>query len=174
VPSRSIIIAALLGCCAARSIAAGPQSVDDFPDIGLTLFLRTVVSDRQTVYRATFVDLNADGTKEAVVYLTGGTWCGDDGCGLLVLTRDRRTFHEVLRATSVGLPIRALGSRTNGWRDLAVTVKRGRTSYSVVLPFEGVKYAQSATAPPAHRLAPGTPIEVVISDEQHAHPVFGR
>jgi len=73
------------------------------------------------------------------------------------------------------LPIRALGSRTNGWRDLAVGVKGGgRGNYSAVLPFTGVQYAQSATGPPAHRLAPGTPTEVVISDEQHTHPVFGR
>jgi hypothetical protein len=44
--------------------------------------------DETTMFSYAFVDLNGDGKDEAIVYLTGRSWCGTGGCNTYVLTRD--------------------------------------------------------------------------------------
>jgi len=44
-------------------------------------------NDKTTKYSYTEVDLNGDGVKEVVVYLTGRDWCGTGGCNTFILAR---------------------------------------------------------------------------------------
>src|SRR5882762_7733245 len=41
--------------------------------------------DKSTRFFATFVDLAGNGTREAIVYMTGDGWCGSGGCNTLIL-----------------------------------------------------------------------------------------
>ncbi len=50
----------------------------------------------------------------------------------------------------VQLPVGVLDSKTNGWRDLAVTVAGGGIPAATMrLPFDGTAYAENATVTPA-------------------------
>ena len=161
--------------------AVGAQRLDQFPNIALTLYLRSTLAQpvertarAHTEFRATLIDLNGDGRKEAVVYLTGSRWCSAGGCELLVATQRGRSFEEVGRIANVTLPIRALPSRTNGWRDLGVLVQTGSSrGYTAVVPFTGHAYATNAAAAPSHKLSDGIPTEIVITEDQLPQPLLG-
>ena len=43
--------------------------------------------DEATTFSYAFVDLNADGKDEAIVHVTGRTWCGTGGCLTYVLSQ---------------------------------------------------------------------------------------
>src|SRR6187402_1014918 len=45
-----------------------------------------------TPYMFAFVELAGNGTRQAVVYLTGGEWCGTGGCTMLVLTQQNSSY----------------------------------------------------------------------------------
>ena len=77
-------------------------------------------------FRSTFSDLNGDGTFEAIIYLSAPGNCGSSGCSLLILTPEDGRYREVTRMSVSRLPVRQLGSMTNGWHDLGVTIGRGR------------------------------------------------
>ena len=51
--------------------------------------------ERTTRYSAAFVDLNDDGTSEALVYLSGPEWCGSGGCSLLILRPDGQSWKVI-------------------------------------------------------------------------------
>lgn len=71
-------------------------------------------------------DLNGDGRDEVIIRATAPDRCQSDGCALFVLTGDN--LQPVLEGAITHVPVRALQSRTNGWRDLAVTVFRPGTA----------------------------------------------
>src|SRR5215831_249939 len=110
-------------------LLARPQSQQS--QDSLRVFLRGYLEnlssgeDRTTQYAAVATDLNGDGTKEVVVYVTGRSWCGSGGCTMLVIAPTESTYRVIARVPLVRLPIRMLTSRSNGWRDLGVWVEGG-------------------------------------------------
>ncbi|WP_109994166.1 hypothetical protein [Salinisphaera sp. LB1] len=89
----------------------------------LTEALATIYAD-STVhplrYHARFVDLNGDGKREAVVYVTGPSGCAQ-GCDLYVLARNGDRYEAVSRIPTARAPLYELDQRHHGWHDLWVT-----------------------------------------------------
>jgi len=142
-----------------------PQSVEG-NQAGLVNFLRGYTrasAFNASMFESAFVDLNDDGVKEAIVYLTGREWCGSGGCTTLILEPQKRSYRVVTRITITQLPIRVLDSETNGWHDLAVQVAAGgRVGYEAGLQFDGTGYPSNPSVPPAKRLNTKAQGKVVI------------
>jgi len=121
--------------------------------------------DKTTKYVAAFADLNGDGAKEAIVYVTGQSWCGSGGCNMLVLARDGTSWKEVTAVTITRAPIRVLTTASNGWRNLTVWVQGGgiEPGYEAELRFDGRTYPTNPAVPPARRLTRRVPGRVVLS-----------
>lgn len=130
--------------------------------------------DRTTRYFAAFVDLNGDGAPEAVVYLSGGGWCGSGGCTMLILARTDSTFRVVTKITITRPPIRVLTSTSRGWHNIAVWVQGGgiRPGYEAELRFDGKAYPSNPSTPPARRMAERAAGQVVIPSSQEGTPLY--
>jgi hypothetical protein len=88
------------------------------------------------------------------VYMRTRHFCGTGGCGIDIYRQSGRTWRRVAH-TSIGWPpIRALRSRTNGWRDLAVTVAGGGIipGYEARLRFRSGSYPFNPSMPPAQEI----------------------
>lgn len=116
------------------------------------------------LYARAETDLDGDGKNEVLAYVGGPLMCGTGGCNLVVLKRDGAGFRQVGDLSVVQLPVGVLPTKTNGWRDLAVTVSGGGVPGGVMrVPFEGASYASNPTAGAAE---PADSIgEVLIRDE---------
>jgi len=106
-----------------------------------------------TGYSAALYDLNGDGSREALVFLTGQHQCGSGGCPLVVFQRVAGTWQVVQTITIAKPPIRVLATRHRGWRSLGVEVSGGGIlqPYEAVLDFGRKGYPSNPTVPPAHR-----------------------
>ncbi|HEV3481172.1 MAG TPA: hypothetical protein VGR97_02470 [Candidatus Acidoferrales bacterium] len=99
--------------------------------------------DKTTKYFAVFADLKDDGTKEAIVYVTGQTWCGTGGCTTLILVPKDSSYRVVTRVLITQLPIRVLASKSHGWHDIEMQVRAGQGvphGYEAKLSFNGKSY----------------------------------
>ena len=119
-----------------------------------------------TRYSSAFVDLNDDGAKEVIVYLSGRGWCGSGGCVMLILSPEAGSYRVITKATVTRLPIRVLGTKSNGWHDLSVEVAGGgiQQGYPAELSFNGKTYPENPTVPPAHPLSEKVQGKTVISE----------
>ncbi|QWC55997.1 hypothetical protein F7D01_01800 [Erythrobacter sp. 3-20A1M] len=99
------------------------------------------------------IDLDGDGTMEALVYLDGPTVCGSGGCNLVVLRRASSGFQVLGRTTVTRLPLGVLDSSTGTMRDLWVTVGGGGlpTGYRK-LTWQGTAYPSNPTVAPAETI----------------------
>jgi hypothetical protein len=124
----------------------------------------TLEVDETSRYSAAFVDLNGDGIDEAIVYLSGDTYCGSGGCITLVLSRHESSFRVVTRVTITKLPIRVLTSKSNGWSDITVVVSGGgiQPGYESQLCFDGTSYPDNPSGPPARPLSRKVVGKVVV------------
>jgi len=131
----------------------------------LEIFLRTYAENDQTAkYDVAFVDLNGDGSREAVVYLEGRYLCGSGGCHILVFRYDRSSYRLISDIPITRPPIRLLEGTTNGWRDLSVWVSGGGLSgHEAILPFDGNSYPTNPSMSPAREMRGSMPGEVLIS-----------
>ncbi len=129
--------------------------------------------DLTTKYSASWVDLNGDGSREAVVYITGRKWCGSGGCTMLVLTREKAGYRVVTKIPITRPPIRVLSETSHGWRKIGVWMEGGgiQPGYEAELRFDGRTYQLVASIPPAGRLANKTEGEVVVSSAQEGKPL---
>ncbi|WP_260926613.1 hypothetical protein [Novosphingobium sp. 9] len=101
-------------------------------------------------YAKATVDLNGDGKDEVLLYAGGSMLCGSGGCDLIVLTPDGDSWRMVGDLSVVQMPVGVLDSKTNGWRDLAVSVSGGGADAGVMrVPFDGKAYADNPTVAPA-------------------------
>ena len=107
----------------------------------------------------TFMDLNEDGSREALAYVEGwgpGGTCGTSGCNLTIYTPQGSSYRRI--GDFIGhLPVRALRSRSRGWRDLTMWVQGGGViqGYEASISFDGAKYEGFNLAnPPAKRVSP--------------------
>jgi hypothetical protein len=102
------------------------------------------------LYARAEADLDGDGVKEVLAYVGGPMMCGTGGCNLFVLKRDGAGFREVGDLSVVQLPVGVLTTKTNGWRDLAVSVSGGGRPGGIMrVPFDGSAYATNPTVSPA-------------------------
>jgi hypothetical protein len=125
-------------------------------------------SEKDARYVASFVDLNGDGRPEAIVYLTGGGWCGSGGCTTLILTRTASSFAVVTKIPITRLPLRVLTTSSHGWLDITVRVRGGGVTkeYEADLRFDGKTYPSNPSMPPALRLKASIPGRVAIAASQ--------
>jgi hypothetical protein len=70
-------------------------------------------------YLLTLVDLNGDGTPEALIVHRNLTHCGAAACSAAVLELSGPAVREILIEVG-GETFTALASRSEGWRDLGV------------------------------------------------------
>lgn len=78
--------------------------------------------DTTMTYSYNFIDLNGDKKDEAIVYLEGNGFCYVQGCSVAVLTKENGEYTLKSALMPADVPIFVSESRTNGWRDLVVTV----------------------------------------------------
>lgn len=118
----------------------------------------------ELLYARAEVDLDGDGKDEVLAYVGGSLMCGTGGCNLVILKRDGAGYRQVGDLSLVQLPVGVLQTKTNGWRDLAVTVSGGGKPGGVMrVPFDGTSYAGNPTTSPAE---PADSIgKVLIKDE---------
>ena len=131
--------------------APSVQMAQSTPD-PLIFVLQTYVGTpneetKRTEYAAAFVDLKDDGTKEAIVYLSSGGWCGTGGCTMLILAPEGKSYRVVTKVPSVRLPIRVLNKKSNGWHDLGVMARKSGVEplYEAILSFDGRSYPISVS-----------------------------
>ena len=88
-------------------------------------------------FKYALVDLNGDGIKDAVVYLTGSDWCGSGGCTMRVMKGTKSGFVYQSGTLRVFTPIKVLKSKSHGWKSLAIGLRSGGLA---VLSFNGKRY----------------------------------
>ena len=125
-------------------------------------------------YEAAFVDLNADGKDEAVVYLTGEGVCGSGGCELSIYSPQGASWREVTSLSITRPPIRVLDTRSHGWSDLGVWVAGGGIipGYEARLRFDGGSYPTNPSVPPAERTTERNGGRVLLDREAKARPLY--
>ena len=132
--------------------AVTPQTAEDWVKQRFAQDVRGDTSALQ--YAKADVDLDGDGKPEVLVYVGGSMMCGSGGCDLVVLKREGAGFRQVGDLSVVQLPVGVLASKTNGWRDLAVTVSGGGSPGGIMkVPFDGKAYADNPTVSPAEPVA---------------------
>jgi len=141
---------------------------------GLKAFLRgyLLASDTSSEeasavrYSAAFADLRDDGTRDALVYVTGGAWCGTGGCMLLVLVPEGASYRVIARIPALRLPIRILKSKSNGWHDIGFVARFSGAYplYEDKLTFEDGTYEEESNFAPAPRSRKPMPGVTVISE----------
>jgi hypothetical protein len=120
-----------------------PSKTDYSLREALQSYLRSPLGDDKTTrYSVGYVDLNGDGEPEAIVYVTGETWCGSGGCPTLILARVGTSYRVITRIYITRPPIRVLNVRSHGWRIISVLVAGGgiQTAYEAELSFNGKSY----------------------------------
>ncbi|MEB3358719.1 MAG: hypothetical protein VKK04_18480 [Synechococcales bacterium] len=95
-------------------------------------------------------DLNGDGLKEAIAYLTGPQTCGTGGCTTLIYEPTEAGYELVTRLTLVNYPIVVSDETTQGWSDLVLTVEGGGATPGYRrLKYNGTTYPSNpSTQPP--------------------------
>ena len=130
--------------------------------------------DKTAQYAHAFVDLNGDGKDEAIVYMTGQTWCGSGGCSTWILRQQAASRRFVQRITITRVPIRVLDATSNGWHNISVRVAGGGISppYQAELRFNGRTYPNNPSVPPARPLGKEPAGKAVIPDLAGQTPLF--
>lgn len=107
--------------------------------------------------RAAAIDLNGTGGDEYVVLASDPRYCGSGGCALFVLSAEGGPLRTISRSTITRPPIRALATRTLGWRDLVVRIGGGgMATRDVVLRWNGQSYPLNPSlAPTQEEPSPG-------------------
>jgi len=156
-------------------IAAHFAAAQAIPD-SLTKALQNYVGtpdaeSKASEFAVTFVDLNDDGVKEAIVYLSSNGWCGTGGCTMLILTPEGASFRVVSKIPAVRLPIWVLTSKSNGWHNIGVVGRKNGTEpmYESILSFDGKSYPYVSDGAELHGKIEG---KVVMSARVKSSPLF--
>lgn len=95
----------------------------------------------ETEYQVEYIDLNNDGTDEALVLLSGQYWCGTGGCNLAIFEGTASGYELVSHLSLIHAPVWISSEITSGWRDLIVEVSGGGIEpRHVALKFNGSRY----------------------------------
>jgi hypothetical protein len=152
---RFRVVASLLVCLVFQGTGVRAQDQSDSTRNGyLRSFLRHYLARSRsddhepTRYSPAFIDLKDDGTREVIVYVTGGFWCGSGGCTTLILAPEGSTYRVVTKIFTTYSPIRILETKSNGWHDIGIMVRVGYGgeevgSHEQKLSFNGKSYRAS-------------------------------
>lgn len=174
--ARAWLAALALSSAAGAAVAAAQAD-----DAAVKVFLRTYLSPpapgaeaaNPTRVSIAWVDLNGDGSPEALAQLRSGSYCGSGGCNMLVLQRTAEGFQVRGNLTVSRAPVGVLPDQTRGWRDLTVFVAGGGIpGHVAVVPFGAEHYAQNPTTPPAHALRAGQRPRVLIPREDKGEMLY--
>ena len=116
-------------------------------DAALSTFLESRQIGETPGYRDARADLDGDGVDDLLMLLDGPSWCGNDGCTLLVFHNGGDDGYRLVTQTSVTHPPIAVSrQRHNGWHDLLVGVGGANTQGgTVALQFNGESYPGDPT-----------------------------
>jgi hypothetical protein len=128
--------------------------------------IRSVLdADWEARYFDANVDLNGDGTPEAIAYIAGPMVCGTGGCPLFVFAAGPDGYRLVSRLSVVQLPVRLAPRSSNGWRNLVVGIGGGGLAAgNAELKFDGKTYPANPTVPPAEPMTDLAGSEVLIPE----------
>ncbi len=161
--------------CFAQSV----HSPDTSEKKSLQKFLKKIANapkpsgSETPIFFGAMVDLQDNGTHEAIVYLISGERCGSGGCPMFVLTPKDSSYSIITQTSVTQRPIRILATKTNGWHDIAVQVSGGGIDgYEAKLSFDGKAYPSNPTVRPARRLVEKTAGVVAIPDLGKGIPVY--
>ncbi len=168
-------LAALSVTCVPQSYAGNSQ-----PEIQLTnkleQFLRgylyggDIPKEDDVRYSVAFADLHGDGQQEAIVHISGRSFCGSGGCVTLILAPKGDSWRLLGKMTITHKPIRLLLTTTHGWHDIGVYVGGGGIlpGYEAAVPFNGKRYVSNPSVWPARPVhaAAGTVLIAPIDDGQ--------
>jgi len=130
------------------------------------------IGGEETQVTIAFADLDDDGRREALAYISGQGRCGTGGCNLYVVRKGARGAEIIGRKPAVNLPIRVLEHRTRGWRDIGLVARQdAMTRYEVALRFDGWKYASLPKVETKVRYLPDRSGRVVIPIGADASPL---
>ena len=177
-----ILSSLALGASLLLAPATAAQRRPDAAGAGAEAELRGFLQDHFRDYRRTspgaryvaaFADLNGDGRPEAIVQVFASSACGSGGCNLHVFGAGPRGWSMVSTMSVANAPIRALNTRSRGWRDLSVRVAGGGVrGYDAQLRFNGRAYPGNPTIPPARPLTRPAPGQVLIAENDRGRPLF--
>jgi hypothetical protein len=122
-------------------------------------------------YSPAWVDLADDEVPDVIVYLTGRGWCGTGGCVTLILAPSDGSYKLVGKITITRPPIRVLVTKSHDWHDIGVWVQGGgiEPGYEAKLSFDGKKYPNNPSVPPAKPLMGEISGKVVVSNDDMLH-----
>ena len=166
------LAAALLSVLCVTSLATAqskPQQLTEF----LQDYVGTPDGETKTTrYAVAFVDLRDDGTKEVLVYLSLGGWCGTGGCTILILAPEGTSYRVVTKVPAVRLPIRVLDTKSNGWHDIGLVARKNGVEplYEAILSFNGKSYPSSVSeGRESNGMAPG---RIVVPTTVQDKPLY--
>jgi hypothetical protein len=119
-------------------------------------------------------DLDGDGKEEILAYIMGPSYCGEGGCQLRIfkfeeIANNGTAFTPIAKMTVANLPIGMMENKTNGYADLAVTVRGGGGSSGVSqVPFDGKNYAANPAEAPA-KLSKEPSAMILSGDDLHGN-----
>lgn len=150
------MLSIFFGICIGKCVAEEHSESQEAQEKSVKNFIQHW-DQEATQYFIRFYDLNQDGIMEAIVYVTGGKWCGSGGCVTLVLNRKGDNWNLITKISVSNLPIKVLPVVHNGWHSLSVSVKGGGVlkRYESELPYDGKVYPNNPTVPPAVKIGNG-------------------
>jgi hypothetical protein len=107
-------------------------------------------------------DLDADGTPEALVYISGEDWCSITGCTLLVMRAGTTGYAVISRVKRVRLPVGISRQSSSGWRDLLLATGVAGSIRLVTLKFDGSAYPGNASTQAPVAAGDATNLEIAL------------
>jgi len=106
-------------------------------------YKKDVIGNARATYVYSLVDLNNDGTDEAIVYLMGSIFCGTGGCNMMVFTKGDDGYRLVNDFSLARTPVVISPAMNNGWNDIwKMESGGGAPSNYVRYAFNGKKYTE--------------------------------
>lgn len=87
-------------------------------------------------FQFSLVDLNGDGTADAVVHVTDPSACGNGGCPLLVFQGSGTGFQRIASSGMVRKPIYLLKESHGAWRTLGAVIGFGDAAGMVPIRYK--------------------------------------
>ncbi len=106
-------------------------------------------------YIAKEVNLNGNINSEIIVYAMGSNICGSGGCPIFIFSQQHQHLKLISWISITNPPIIVSNTKTNGWRDIIVTVMGGGIiqGYEARLQFNGKSYPTNPSVKPAKRVS---------------------
>lgn len=143
-----------LALCAGAALAQVPPALQS-----AVTAVTAKEGDNAPQFKHAMADLDGDGIADAVVLLTGPTWCGSGGCTLAVFHGTKGGFTLVSRSTLSREPVRVSPLVSHGWKTIVVDT---RGSGDVLLRYDGKRYPGNPSSQPKATAAQAKAAQTVI------------